>query len=278
MIEASLAAGLSAAAALFGGAAARMERHEGVVSSLAPAPAAALPASRKLRRIAPWLARLLIGVAGAALGMALAGPPGFVAGAAVGFVVPTLRARRAMARRDQRMEEQLVDAVRAVAAGLRAGRSLTQALGFAAEEAEAPLSTVWQDVVDRTRFGVPLDEALEGWVAGEPTRDALLVVSVLRLHRRTGGDLPTVLDRLARTLQERRAAATDVRSLTAQARLSGAILGLLPIGFFLFLSATSRKEIVAAYHSTTGMAAIGIGLAMQGAAFLWIRRLLRVSP
>jgi Flp pilus assembly protein TadB len=66
--------------------------------------------------------------------------------------------------------------------------------------------------------------------------------------------------------------------LTAQARLSGAILGLLPIGFFLFLSATSRGDVAAAYRSSTGATAIVLGLAMQAAAFAWIRRLLRVEP
>jgi Flp pilus assembly protein TadB len=59
--------------------------------------------------------------------------------------------------------------------------------------------------------------------------------------------------------------------------LSGAILGFLPIGFFLFLSVTSRRDIAPAYHSSTGATAIVAGLLMQGAAFLWIRRLLRVE-
>jgi len=103
------------------------------------------------------------------------------------------------------------------------------------------------------------------------------VVGVLQLHHRTGGDLPRVLDQLSQTLRDRRAATAEVRSLTAQARLSGAILGLLPVGFFLFLSVTSRDDIAAAYHSSAGATAIVAGLVLDAVAFVWIRRLLRVT-
>ena len=65
-------------------------------------------------------------------------------------------------------------------------------------------------------------------------------------------------------------------SLTAQARLSGSILGLLPVGFFLFLSVVSRSDMSAAYGSPAGLAAIVVGLVLDGAAYLWIRRMLRV--
>ena len=74
------------------------------------------------------------------------------------------------------------------------------------------------------------------------TDDARLVAGVLRLHRRSGGDLPATLDQVAATLRERHAAAGEVRALTAQARLSGTILGVLPIGFFAFLWITSRER------------------------------------
>jgi tight adherence protein B len=78
------------------------------------------------------------------------------------------------------------------------------------------------------------------------------------------------------TLRERRAAVGEVRALTAQARLSGTILGVLPFGFFAFLWITSRDEIEGALRSPAGIAAIGLGLVLEGFAFLWIRHLLEV--
>jgi len=154
---------------------------------------------------------------------------------------------------------------------------LLQAISLAADDVGAPLGPSLRELGDRVSLGVPFPRSLDRWVNEVPIPEARLIGGVLRLQRRTGGDLPVVLDRLARTLRDRQAAAREVRSLTAQARLSGAILGFLPIGFFLFLSITSRRDIAAAYHSSIGATAIVAGLLMQGAAFLWIRRLLRVE-
>jgi tight adherence protein B len=131
-------------------------------------------------------------------------------------------------------------------------------------------------LVDRIDVGTPVGEALSDWADEQGSEDALLIVGVLDLHRRSGGDLPTVLDSLAETLRERRAAFRDVRALTAQARLSGVILGMLPIGFFGFLLLTSRREMLHAIGTPLGGAALGIGLGLELLAFLWIRYLLEV--
>ena len=223
----------------------------------------------RLSRLAPF--------AGAITGWAAASLPGAVAGAVAGLVVPRLLDRRRAVTHAALLEDQLAEAVSSLAAGLRAGMSLTRAIAFAADEADQPLASSLAGVADRTDLGVPLDRALGEWATRTGSADARLLAGVLDLHRRTGGELPAVLDGVATTLRERRAAAREVRALTAQARLSGAILGLLPIGFFLFLSVTSRDDIAAAFHSTAGIAAIALGLTMQGLAFLWIRSLLRVD-
>jgi tight adherence protein B len=208
----------------------------------------------------------------------VASVPGAIAGLIGGAVGPPLWRRRRRAAREALLEDQLAEAVSSLSAGLRAGLSLTRAISFSAQEADEPLSSSLATVADRTDLGVPLETALAEWAAGAGSADARLLAGVLDLHRRTGGELPTVLDAVAVTLRERRAASREVRALTAQARLSGAILGLLPVGFFLFLAVTSRDDITAAFRSPAGVAAIAIGFTMQGLAFVWIRALLRVNP
>jgi tight adherence protein B len=130
--------------------------------------------------------------------------------------------------------------------------------------------------VDELSLGVSLEAAVDTWAARTDTEDARLLAGVLGLHRRSGGDLPAVLDQVVAALRDRRAAAREVRALTAQARLSGAILGLLPIGFFGFLWLTSRQDIQGALRNPAGLAAMGIGFGLEGLAFLWIRSLLAV--
>ena len=218
----------------------------------------------------PWVA------AGAVAGWVFAAPLGVALGALAALFVRRLVLRRRAAKRSAMEDEQLADAVGALSAALRAGRSLPQALGYAAEETPVPLDLSIRRLVDDLAVGVPLEHALHGWATEMGTGDARLLAGVLRLHRRSGGDLPMVLDQVGVTLRERRAASQEVRALTAQARLSGAILGFLPIGFFGFLWLTSRSDIEGAFRTPAGIAAVTVGLVMEGLAFLWIRHLLEV--
>ncbi len=224
-------------------------------------------------------ARLVLGAGASAFaGWVVAGALGAVIGGATALGFQAVSRRRSRAQRAERMEQQLVEAVSVISSGLRVGQSLVQAMALAGEEVPSPLGPTLAELVDRVALGASFERTMEQWSALVGTPEARLVVAVLGLHRRTGGDLAAVLDRLGNTLRDRRAASAEVRSLTAQARLSGAILGLLPIGFFLFMAVTSRQDISAAYRSPLGATAIALGLLMQGAAYLWIRRLLVVDP
>jgi tight adherence protein B len=183
---------------------------------------------------------------------------------------------RQRAQRQMLMGEQLIDAVAGLGAALRAGLSLERALRFAAQEAESPLSDSLAVLITDIDLGEPMDHALERWALADGTADARLLAGVLRLDRRSGGDLPRILDQVASTLRERREAEGEVRALTAQARLSGLILGLLPIGFFLFLLITSTKDVTAALHTPIGIGAVVLGSVLEVVAFMWIRHLLEV--
>jgi tight adherence protein B len=154
---------------------------------------------------------------------------------------------------------------------------LTQSLEHARDETPPPLHDDLARTIARIDTGVPIGEALAGWADNVASDDAHLVVGVLELHRRSGGDLPSVLDNLVATLRDRRATHREVRALTAQARLSAVILGMLPIGFFGFLLLTSRHEMLEAMATPLGEAAVAIGLGLEGLASLWIRRLLEVG-
>ncbi|MGH2540401.1 MAG: type II secretion system F family protein [Actinomycetota bacterium] len=213
---------------------------------------------------------------GALAAWAVFGPVAGLAGALGGGVAWRLRARRIARARALERDEQVVDAVVSIAAAIRAGRSVPQALAFAATESAAPARESLQRLDGSLEVGVPLEDALRSWTHEVDTDDARLVAGVLGLHRRSGGDLPSVLDQVVETLRERRAAVREVRALTAQARLSGTILGVLPFGFFAFLWVTSRSDIEGALRSPAGLVVIGLGLALEGLAFLWIRRLLEV--
>ncbi|GIU99346.1 MAG: hypothetical protein KatS3mg014_0962 [Actinomycetota bacterium] len=188
-------------------------------------------------------------------------------------IAAIIGARRAAERRTG----QLADALAAIASGMRTGLSLARAIEVAADGSSEPLGAELRAVVDRVRLGAPLEEALGRWVEAAPAPEVRLAVGVLRMHRAVGGAVAPALENLARTLRERRVAARELRSLTAQARLSGWVLGLLPLGFFVFLSVTARRDVLLALGTPLGRSAVLVGLILDLVAFGWIRRLLRVD-
>jgi tight adherence protein B len=192
-------------------------------------------------------------------------------------VVRVVKRRRAHVVSPIMVEERFADAVGALAAAVRSGASLTQAVRYASTEAVSPVRDDLELVVEQVDTGIALDQALRSWSSARPGANVELVVGALELHRRSGGDLPAVLDQVVATIRDRVSITREVRSLTAQARMSAWILGLLPVGFFGFLWLTSRKDIEGAMSTPVGIACVVVGLLLELGAFAWIRKLLVVE-
>jgi len=220
---------------------------------------------------------VLVFVPAALVGWAVARAPGVVIALMTAGVVRAVRRRRAHAVTPIMVEERFADAVGALAAAVRSGASLTQAIRYASTEAVSPVRDDLELVVEQVDTGIALDQALRSWSSARPGPNVELVVGALELHRRSGGDLPAVLDQVVATIRDRVSITREVRSLTAQARMSAWILGLLPVGFFGFLWLTSRKDIEGAMSTPIGIACVVIGLLLELGAFAWIRKLLVVE-
>jgi tight adherence protein B len=234
--------------------------------------------SRRSSRL-PALRRqdiLLFGSA-ALVGWVIAHLLGIVVAVVGAGLVREVRHRRARALTPILVEERFADAIGALAAAVRSGASLTQAIRYAATEAAPPAREDLVRLVEQLDTGIALDHALRSWSTERSTANVELVVGALELHRRSGGDLPAVLDQVAGAIRERVSIAREARSLTAQARMSAWILGLLPVGFFAFLWLTSRRDIEGALSTPIGMACVLGGLLLELGAFLWIRKLLVVG-
>jgi tight adherence protein B len=219
---------------------------------------------------------LATAISGAALGFRLAGPVGAAAGlagapAALGAIL-----RRGRGGEAALAEEQLREAVSALAAGMRSGLSIRRALDEAARDAEAPMRDHLEHARARLSVGEPLHGALRELGEGLGLPDARLLAAVLAVHARTGGDLPTLLEEVAAIVGQRLEARRQVRALTAQGRASGAVLAVLPVAFIALLSWTGGDGLGAFYRTPAGAGLLLAGLLLEGLGFLWIRKI--VSP
>src|SRR5438034_11725129 len=110
--------------------------------------------------------------------------------------------------------------------------SVPQAIAYALREGGPPVADDLARMVSDMAVGVPLGDAVDAWAHRTGSEDAHLVAGALDLHRRSGGDLPAVLDQVAATIRERVAVGRETRALTAQARLTGWALRVVPVGVF----------------------------------------------
>jgi len=207
--------------------------------------------------------------------MFLGGAPMAVAAGITGAVSePGLRARASRGR-DRRIDAQLPDLMRALAAAVRAGRSIPQALEAARDEAREPMRALLVLVVGRLSVGASLSEALDAFAKECGTQDAALVVETLKIGRAAGTNLPLILDVAVESLSERDRIARDRRATSAQAKLSALVVGLMPVACFAIVGSGARDQVHVLFGDPIGWVLLAGGLVLEACGALWMRALLR---
>jgi tight adherence protein B len=241
-------------------------------------------ASRQRQVVSVWPAAVArvastAGAGGAAVwgGWSFGGPvTAAVGGLAAAIAVRAWRRRKAIP--DARaLDQQVGELAEAISSAVRGGLSIAQAVEFAAAEAGPPLTEAADEFLSARDVGVPFQAALQRLAEQVATDEALLLALVLGVHHRSGGNVAGALDEVARTIRHRLRLRAELRALTAQGRISGLVLGVLPVGFFVVLAVTSRGELRPVLGSAPGAIMLLAGFLLEGLAFLWIRRLMRVD-
>lgn len=214
---------------------------------------------------------------GAALGMLLLGPIGTVVLSAAGVLSPTLLVRFYRLQRIKMFERQLVDALVGMSGAFRAGMSLYQAMEEVAKSSRPPLSQEFSLTVREMRLGTTSDEALENLAARVESEDLALVVTSLNIARSLGGNMAEMLDTLSTTIRERFRIEGRIRSLTAQGRLQGIIMGAMPVLVWLAFDAVRPDLTRPMMKHWFGYAMVALVIAMEVLGALIIRRIIAIK-
>lgn len=205
---------------------------------------------------------------------------GVVLGLAAGAFVFTLPARYVRILRERRrvkFNEQLVDALGTMSNALRAGFSINQAFESVANIGDKPIAQEFNVLLQQMRVGLPFDAALASLDKRVGSDDLTLVCTSIDIARRTGGNLTDIFDRISETIRGRMRIERRVRTLTAQGRLQGIIVSLMP--FVLGLAMTVMKPDVMRPFLTSlkGGICIGIAAALVLVGWLFIRKIIRID-
>lgn len=152
-----------------------------------------------------------------------------ILGAIIGFFIPHFLVKRKCRKRIQQFNIGLPGMITSIIGSLRAGFSFPQSLQMVSEESYSPIKDEVQIVLKSMQYGTSLEEALIEWKKRLPSEDLSLLVEAILIQRQAGGNLAYLLDKIVETTRERTKIENQIKTLTAQGRLSGMIISLLPV-------------------------------------------------
>jgi tight adherence protein B len=180
-------------------------------------------------------------------------------------------------RRRDKFRSQLPDTLQLIAGSLRAGFGLNTAIGAVADEQEDPTAMEFARLLVEVQLGRTVEDALRSAATRVQSEDLPWVADAIEIHRETGGDIADLLDGIGATVRERERVRGQIRSLSAEGRISGLILVLMP--FFLagvtYLTAPDYLGELTA--STAGRWMIAVGAFNMIVGVVWIRRIIRLK-
>lgn len=197
---------------------------------------------------------------------------GMLAGAGC-FIYLTLR----IANRQKAFNNQLGDVLVMIANSMRSGFSFMQAMDLIAKEMKPPVSMEFFKTIAEIRLGSDVETALLNLGKRVQSPDLDLVITAVLIQREVGGNLAQILDNIAETINERIKMKREIKTLTAQGRLSGWILAALPVVLAVFAAIVNPAYMRPFIDDPLGRVILAAAVIAELIGFLLIRRIVNID-
>jgi len=200
---------------------------------------------------------------------------GWAPGVALG-VAPYMFLIQKRKRRFRRIAQQLPEAIDLMSSGLRAGQALASTVETVAKEAADPLASEFRRAAVEQSFGLPFRDAMLNLRSRTPVPDLQFLVAAILVQKETGGNLALILDKTSRMIRERMRVAGEMRIRTAQGRVTGWVLCLLPFGMFTAMNLLQPGYGRVLFENPLGRKMLTWAAILMVLGVLVIRRIVRV--
>ncbi len=230
-------------------------------------------ANLKLRVSEYYYIRIGAGIGLGLLLWVLRDPTYGVIGLILGYFGPRLWVGRRIAGRLGAFNKQLADTITLLSNSLRAGSSFLQSIELVSRESAAPMGEEMARVVREVNLGLSMEEALQNLVRRIRSEDVDLMVTAIGIQQQVGGNLAEILDTIAFTIRERVRIKGEIRTLTAQGRISGYMVAGLPIALGGVLNLINPAFMDPLFSMTIGRVLIAFGIVLMTIGFFIIRKI-----
>lgn len=173
--------------------------------------------------------------------------------------------------------KQLPVALQVMATSLRSGFGVMEAVQTVGREMDQPLSGEFSLIIDQARVGGSFEAGVAQMVERVGSEDLRIVARALEIHRKVGGDLASILDSVASTMREREELRGHIKALTAQQRLGGMIVGVLPVWVVGFFLVANPDFISPLWEENVGRMLLAAGAVMELVAFIAMNRIMSIE-
>lgn len=195
----------------------------------------------------------------------------------MGFAAPPLLVSRSRKKRQDEFNRQLADSIVVMVNCIKAGFSFQQSMESIASEMQPPISTEFVKVLREIQYGVSLQDALNHMVERVKNKDLDLLVSAVLTSAQVGGNLSEILEVIAETIKDRLRIKSEVRVLTSSGRISGMIIGLLPVVIILMLMVINPNYFMEFCKTEIGKIMIVISVILELIGFALINKIVDIQ-
>jgi tight adherence protein B len=195
----------------------------------------------------------------------------------IGFAFPPLLVSRSKKQRGELFNKQLSEALVIMGNSVKGGFTFFQSMEGVAEDMQPPISYEYAKVLREMHYGVSQEEALKHMVERTQNRDLELLVSAVITSSQVGSNLTDILDTIADTIRERIKIKQEIITLTAQGRVSGFIIGVLPIVLLLAIMIMNPEYYEGFFEATIGKILLSISVVMEFIGFMIIRKIVNIK-
>jgi len=193
------------------------------------------------------------------------------------FFLPKIVIQNMQKRRNRKIEDQLESTIEALVNTMKAGYSLVQALQYIVKELPRPISLEFSLVLRENRLGITLDEALTNMASRINSKELDILVNSVIICRQLGGNVTEVLDKIAGTIRERHRLEGQIKTQTAQARMQGYLVGLMPLGLGVIMYTLDPASMTQMFTRPIGMILLIVMVVMITVGLFVIQRLVNID-
>ncbi len=185
--------------------------------------------------------------------------------------------KRRIQKRIMKFDEQLGSTLDMLVSSLRGGFSFLNSMEVISRDMPEPNSTEFTKVLKEINLGLTQEKALNNLLERVPSEDLELIITASVIQTQTGGNLAEILDNISSTIRERVQLKRELKALTAQGKMSGWILGFLPVLLALFITILDPSYMLVLIKNPMGIILIVLALMNEIIGFTIIRKILDIQ-